>query len=933
MLNTNKKPPILQRMNHKVLDTLVLLLLASFFVSCQEDEMDLPARQQAMIGRAVNFNVSVADRFVTRATSYTNNDDGSFNQNDRMRIYRNYWNLLGSGWESESAYRMYYLHHRYEAGNINLGTDWIPEKGRKGYDDLDEDGTYETFVQAEEDSLTWENGRTVRFKAWSLSNYNNALEYASRNSFYPDYCIADWVNASGPTEGIPLVLKHQGSRIRFVVRQSGNTFHKVELCAGIGPDGEERPNAWKDYKYADNADITDNDNAPTEATKSDEQARLECDSVTEVYKHMCMPAGVDISTGTLMGIKNSVWKGLSDTEVRHLEEQPDASFLKFGQCTSEQVVADSKRPFFCGRNGRQYFITIPYHLCQAADMGEVFVLPACTRFRVYMYDVNSGDVQDGDKYEGKYHIFSLNDIVKRDENDSVALGGDGKPIKMFPNGLKMEAGVSYTFRVGYRYNACYLVVDNNLSWEAQDKAEIEGNNQTAERPVSTTKDYGWWKDAIHEACLTAGTRDYNPVFHINTNKEFLEFINLVNGTAATCTSGLYRLVKSYKETNVGGVIIREPKEYGWSLTNSQFNPQWITEDEAEELGYIFYDHYYPANADQAAHYERDYLKGPFPFYDDNLRLNFKVVLDSDLDLKDWQLESIGNNPSHPFMGKFDGGGHLLKNLNMKDEYLFGYMDGRATDGASVTNLRIESQHNTALLNTGVNPIYLAGISLLAPSTGNSLARSLSMGTGVKGTSFVVGCIHVGDAGGALVGTASDVNMFGCMQAAQGIAGGALIGTDANETPIFKPQIKLSVQKSKGNTSVRPTFKNFMCNFYDTELSPAANAVGSTPDDYSLLEYIRGRNTDILRAKNDFLTPNVPMFTLINLGDWKNYYGLAPWHAMNYAIYWYNSNRGSVHPCNMQFESNTVGYNHRYPTLIPGKPTAEAEQWNPLEQPN
>ena len=204
---------------------------------------------------------------------------------------------------------------------------------------------------------------------------------------------------------------------------------------------------------------------------------------------------------------------------------------------------------------------------------------------------------------------------------------------------------------------------------------------------------------------------------------------------------------------------------------------------------------------------------------------------------------------------------------------------------------------------------------------------------MAGTSYVVGCIHVGDAGGALVGTAGNVNMFGCMQAARGITGGALIGTDANANPIFKPQISLAVQKSTKNTSVIPAFRTFMCNFYDTELSPAANAVGSTPDDYSLLEYIRGRSTDILRAKNDFLTPDVPMSLLINLADWKHYYGLAPWHAMNYAIYWYNENRGSKHPCTMHYESNTIGYQHRYPTLTSGKPGSEATHWNPLQQPN
>lgn len=912
-------------MHPKTLHTLLLILLTTFLVACQEEEMDMTLRQQALLGRAVNFNVSVADKFAAPNSRYTSIDDGSFNENDRMRIYRNYWKTDGTGWESESSYRTYNLIHKYVNGNISLGIDWVPEAGRMGYDDLDDDGTYTEFVQTAQDSLTWENGRTLRFQAWSLSNYNNVLYNATKNYYYPDYCIAQWVNAAGPTEGIPLVLNHQGSRIRFEVKQSGNQISRVEICAGVDANGNERPNAWKDYQYADNNDITDNDNSSTEAGKSDAQAQLECDSVTAVYKRMCMPAGVDMQTGSLMGIKNSVWKNLSNDQVRRLEEQPASSFLVFGQPTAEEVENDGKRPFFCGINGKQYFITIPYDITQSEEQGNVFVLPACTRFRVYMYDVNNGDENETPGYEGKYHIFALSDVVVRDAAGKVVLGTDNKPIKAFPNGLKMEAGVSYTFRVGYRYNGFYVVVDNNLSWVNQDEEEAQGDNRYEDMPVSSTKDYQWWKTAIKTAIDEAGTRDYKPEFHIKDEKDFLEFIRLVNGTAATKTSGLYRLVKSYDASN--------NPIYGWSLTNSQFNPKWISEEEAEELGYIFYDHYYPANADRAAYHERDYLKGPFSFFDENLRDNFKVILDADLDLKDWQLESVGNAAANPFMGKFDGAGHLIQNLNMKDEALFGYMDGRAGYGASLANLRIESTHPTALLNTGVNPIYIAGISIQAPSTGNSIATNLGQSTGVAGTSYVVGCIHVGDAGGALVGTAGNVNMFGCMQAARGITGGALIGTDANANPIFKPQISLAVQKSTKNTSAIPAFRTFMCNFYDTELSPATNAVGSTPDDYSLLEYIRGRSTDILRAKNDFLTPDVPMSLLINLADWKHYYGLAPWHAMNYAIYWYNENRGSKHPCTMHYESNTTGYQHRYPTLTSGKPGSEATHWNPLQQPN
>ncbi len=908
----------------------IYVLLAMLMAACADDKLLMPEmtpQQEALIGRAVNFNVSVADEFQTRATSYTTNDDGSFNQNDRMRIFRNYMGSNGQ-WESaeEVVYRTYYLKHNYVGGSISLGTDWMPEAGRQGYD-KDKNGTYETFTQTAADSLTWDNGRTLRFRAWSQSNFYNVLRNASKTYFYPDFCIADWVNASGPTEGIPLVLKHKGSRIVFKIKQSGNQIQKVEICANINPDGSARTDGWKDYKYADNADNTEVDNGTTEAGKTDDQAQEECTQVTNVYKRMCMPAGVNMSNGTLKAVKAASWKALTDDQVKSLEEQSEDIFIKFGDENAN--MENAKRPFFCGINGSHYMITIPYDM-NGTDQGEVLVLPACTRFRIYMYDVNNGDGFNTSGYEGRWHVFSLADIVERDANGKVVNGTDGKPIQLFPNGLTLTPGASYTFTVGYRYNSLYVVPEKTLSWTEQDINDANGQDEAEDKPVTSTSEYSWWKTAINTAINNASSTgsDYMPEFSISTAQEFIEFTNLVNGTAATKTDGLYRLKRTVTDENGEQTTIE-----AWSLNNSQFNPQWITEEDAEAMGYIFYNQYYPANADQPARSEREYLKGPFPFYDDNLRLNFKVTLTADLDLKDWQMESIGNSESNPFMGSFEGDGHTIKNLNMKDEYLFGYLNGKAPYGAAITNLKIESTHKTALLNTGINPIYIAGISLLAPSTTNSIAHSLTMEPGVTGVSYVVGCIHVGDARGALVGTAADVNMFGCMQAAEGISGGALIGNDVNGS--FTPQISLSAQKNNSKSaSSRPAFRTFMCNYYDTTMSPSAHAVGETADDYSLLEYIRGSSTDILRAKNDYLVNGVPMSLLLAQANYQQYYGLAPWHAMNYAIYWYNANRGSKHPCKMLYESNTVGYKHQYPTLISGNSTYEyVKDWNPVEQAN
>lgn len=919
------------------------ILLAVLLGGCSDDGLfdGLTPEQESLLGRAVNFNVSVADEFKTRATGYSSNDNGSFNQNDRMRIYRNYWDKDNNKWSDDIAYRTYYYKYKYGAGDIDLGKDWLPEKGRRGYDlrkNADETTSWQEFTQEENDSLTWDNGTTLRFRAWSLSNYHNALKNASNTYFYADFCVADWVNASGPTQGIPLVLKHQGSRLRFQMLDSGNEFNKIEICANIDVNGNPKPDAWKDYKYPDNHDVNDNDNSGTEAGKTDEQAQLECNLVTEAFMRMCMPAGVDMTTGHLLAVKSASWNNLTTTQVRALEDQDPSIFVKYGtlpptgDAQTENISATVKHPFFSVINGYPNMITIPYDMSTDLDkQGEVITLPACTRFRVYLYDVNNGDGFGTSGYEGKYHIFALSDVKKKNENN--------QDVPAFPEGLKLEAGASYTFKVGYRYGGLYVVVDNDLSWENEELPDVNSNDENDNYLISSN--YGWWKQAIHDAIPT-GTEDFNPVFRINDETEFYEFIRLVNGDAGEYGKNhpLYRLVKSYKQIPGGGV---EPDEYGWSRTNSQFNPDWVEESEAELEGYIFFDHYYAANADKPAYSDRDYLKGPYPFYDDNLRRNFNVILKNDLDLKDIPLASVGNTSATPFMGNFDGyyNGqvHTIKNVNMNSGYIFGFIDGKATNGAAVTNLKIESVHNTALLNVGVNPIYIAGISLHAPSSGNSIATSLSMASGVTGTSYVVGCIHVGDAGGPLVGTASDMNMFGCMQVAQGLGtGGALIGTDANSPTVFKPQYSLSLQKTGTNVNAKPSFKNFMCNYYDKTISSGAHAVGTTADDYSLLEYIRGSTTDILCAKNDLLLEDVSMSMILSKSNYYIYYGLAPWKAMNYAIYWYNKNRGSKHPCNVHYESNSVGYNHRYPTLESQDPSTKYGEtkvtgWNPTEQPN
>jgi len=350
--------------------------------------------------------------------------------------------------------------------------------------------------------------------------------------------------------------------------------------------------------------------------------------------------------------------------------------------------------------------------------------------------------------------------------------------------------------------------------------------------------------------------------------------------------------------------------------------KFYTQEELEDEGYIFYEHYHAANADKAAYSETDYLKGNYSFYDDNLRTHFKVILDCDLDLADWELASIGMDTSKPFMGYFDGAGHKISNLYMGNAgYLFGYLDGGA-----IYNLRIESTHEVSLLKEATNGAYILGISMLADSRTNSIAESL------LGTSFAVGCIHIGNGPYALVGQADNLFMYGCMQVASGITTGALLHAYANdaESAFFAPQASKSI-----------SWGRFMCNYYDKTLSPSAHAVATTTDAYHRLEYIRGAKSFVLKAKNDnLLSKDVNWEKITDANQKEGFYGLAPWKAMNYAIKRYNDTYGSTHKCTMHYESNTIGYDNIYPQLKSGQcgttsdPTGlDYTKINPIEQNN
>lgn len=824
---------------------IIYLFAAIALSACSaDDEEALPSEQQLLIGQGVDFCTSMACPFKTRAT-YQHN--GSFNEGDQMRIFRQYaTDKSGTSFDATTeAFRTYYLKMDYATGtSVSLNSDWRPMAGK-----LKSDAPGSAAVeQTAADSLTWENGKTVRFRAWGRSNLANALNSGTKASYYPDYMVSDWVTVSGPTQDIPLTMRHIACRIG-VTAKAGNELASVSICTELN-----------DYKRQDNADTNEHDEEET--SKTDEDAQKELDAVMAAYNKMCMPAGIDDETFLLTAMTQERYNATED--FSDFEKSTDG-IVKIGKMTASEIASSVQHPVFNNNDGRRYFMSIPIDM-SSESAGKELVLPACTRFRVSL------------RGDSGYHIFVLSDIKD----------GSGEPL--FKDGLTLRAGYSYLFSVGYHYDKFTITAADSFNWTEED---LGGNNANNEAHTKESLDFSWWKTAYVTAAKAALNGDaFIPEFSIKNQKEFITFIHLVNGTAATRMSGLTR--GEVRKDENGKVITDSDgfETYWWILDgedDGNDNPKQITKEEAEALGYVFYPHFYPTVSTQAAHVIEDYVTGPMDFYDTDFGNRYVVNLTQDIDLYDWELPSIGTVTDKPFRGFFNGNGKTIKNLNMKSGYLFDMV----MDGA-ITNLKIESIHNTSLLNSARKSgttgwgCYIAGLSLLCPSAVNSIATSLD------GTSYVVGCIHIGDAGGALVGTASNITMLGCMQVASGITSGtgALVG----------------------NNSVK--LNDFMYNFYDVELSPGTNAVGTIADAYDYDKYIRGSKSHILKAKNDYMIGDNVDMKKLNENMKKEMYGLAPWKAMNQGIEKYNSSTiGTKYPCKMIFQTSTTGYTNQYPTLV------------------
>lgn len=871
------------------------------FSSCSDDEYGtLTAEQERLIGKAVNFNTSIAEPFATRA-SY--NTDGGFNENDQITIFRQYSNDNGATFDPNSeGYRVYSYQAKNVTGtNIRINTLWKVKTGKEGYEpahgNIPEPGT---FTQTEADSLTWDDGRTVRFRAWGMSNLSGCLDNGSWDSFYPDFYMSSWVTASGPSSDIPLTMRHLGCRIA-ITPIAGNQLQKIEICT-----------EYEDYMREDNADSNEND----EADKcSEEEAHKRADEVKKVFEKMCMPGGIDFETG-LMAMSAS-YKNDHDN-IKTIEQKTDQELMiKFNTLSASDIATKAVRPVFNNNNGHRYLITIPHDM-STEEAGKRLTLPPYTRFRIYLRDVNDGD-KGTSGYEGEYHIFALDDIAKVDENRNVIKDAEGKPVKMFPDGLPLIAGYSYRFKVGYHYNSLKILADNNFSWEVQN---LDNATLTDEKQVEPTSDhpYKWWKEAIDKSIsevLSSSDKSFNPVFEINTVAEFFEFIKLVNGTAYNHTPEfkIERGERYTDETAEGNI------KYRWKwykVLEDGSRGDEISKKDAEQAGYIFYHSYYPAEGDNSAYYIEKYLDAPYSFYSNLVNRKFKVVINKDLDFQDLKMATIGTE-STPFLGVLDGQNHVLSNIYMSSGYLFDYAGYSSSNmhssasGAVISNLVLQSEQPLCVVNHGKD-VKILGIALETPS------NKAAFGEELFGTSYLVGCINEGDATVGLVGKASDLYMYGCLQTAAGINGGALLGEyTAGASQFFAPQVGKVI------------WGRFMCNYFDIDRSPNAVAVGGHGDyTYPLQQYIRGTKTYILRAVEDnLITSEADLEALKGKEALTKIYGLAPWKAMNYAIYRYNNSpTGALYPCTVHYKINDT-YNHRYPLLKSEKPTVESG-WNVLD---
>lgn len=929
-------------------------------VDILEDYQDLPGGDMSLIGTAVNFQ-PYTDGFSTRANG-TWLHDGQFNTGDLMYIYRQFWDKK----EGQSQYQWTYetppgiLYKYIDKYNGVTGifdkSSWKPfenkwfcftddkytntdgSSGTTGTNKKWNGSTWENDSHSyakkltANDSIIWESGKTVRFRAWILSNLGNNLNDLDNGNpgfksiVYPDYLVCDWVTVAGPTAQIPMAMRHLGFRLAFSPLY-WNVFTKIELCTD--------PN---DYRREDNADSTPGADEADKVIRDENGKILTAEeaaaNVLAVWNKMCWPAGVDIDDMSLtICDKNNV-----NTKYSQKTRTPDF------------IAENVKRPVFddVSSTSRWYMISTPYDMSNAETYGEPLHLPCYTRFKITLRDINNADGQGSGISENHYHIFSLSDAKKSENSNEAA--------DIATNGIDMKAGDSYLFNVGYRHNKLEIwAADTGMSWEEQDLSAVTATDDRTGHSLSER--FKWFTDAITAACNATKTSGaYQPVFNIDHPFEFNEFIRLVNGefkkgptegpngTAEGAISN-DKLLKKKVTIEADGTHRVEWYKYS--------EDQIISKSELEKEGYIFYDSYTPAIGTQPSVIEEDYLKEPYTFYNEQVGRRWTVNLTADLDLQDFSRESIGyynstnTSKNTYFAGHFNGQGHTLKKLYCPSGVLFDYVK----DG-TIANLKLESTYPLTVVKYCSNE-RLLGISLKAP--GNFVKEA-------RNTCYIVGCIHEGDSNNKpLIEFGERVYMYGCMQAAY----------NGSESGSGKPALgiidgtrlengtEILIEMNDARDAQYPWWDNIACNYYDTDLwkgakaftlqnfkdsngAPVAtktvprnaklNDIGEDVFDngaitnYSSIhrkQYIRGVPTDIMCAKTDFVIDAKTTWSSLSLLQRTEIYGVAPWKAMNFAIYQYNSEiANTVYQCKMHYEANSLGFDNRYPSLKSEMPTPD-----------
>ena len=179
---------------------------------------------------------------------------------------------------------------------------------------------------------------------------------------------------------------------------------------------------------------------------------------------MCMPAGVNMSNGTLYGLTQNHYTKTSDFSTIEsssvISSAAEDGLVPFGLLSADEIVNLVEHPQFMAVDGRRYMISIPYLMDNGTDQGSYIHLPAYTRFRVRLKDVNNGDQAATTNTEGSYHILTIGEV----ENNGT---------KVFADGIDLMPGYSYLFTVGYKYGKFTMSVNKSLSWTEQDAVAAE----------------------------------------------------------------------------------------------------------------------------------------------------------------------------------------------------------------------------------------------------------------------------------------------------------------------------------------------------------------------------------------------------------------------------------------------------------------------------